>query len=238
MEGPVKRVIDGLSYNTATSTLVARSDWVDRNERSPYYGCPCTGELYQTQGRAFFVVTTITTRKRDEDGEPIEKVEFEPLSADEALSWTLTGETEIIRDAFGEPPEAEAEDKVGATLYIRVPAALKRSVDEAVKKAGVSGNVWAKRCIERCLDFPPQLAEIFWIASGLSAPWRTDEIGKDVTLDQYKLELATKALDEIGERVLSFAKERFGTDDLMKISGAERILMDGDLTRRYQPYPY
>jgi hypothetical protein len=33
-----------------------------------------------------------------------------------------------------------------------MPAALKRNVDEVVKEARVSGNVWAMRCIEQCLD--------------------------------------------------------------------------------------
>ena len=58
-----------------------------------------------------------------------------------------------------DPPEAEAEAEAGATIYIRVPAALKRRVDEAAKAEGVSGNLWAMRCIERCLGAEPDAAK-------------------------------------------------------------------------------
>jgi hypothetical protein len=34
---------------------------------------------------------------------------------------------------------------------VRVPAVLKRRADEAAQQASLSGNVWAMRCIERCL---------------------------------------------------------------------------------------
>jgi hypothetical protein len=152
MEAPqMKRIIDGKTYNTETSTLVATSGWQLQDERSPHYGSECEGELYQTRGGAFFLVVTIHTETRD--GEPIDKVECTAMSAEKANAWVVKGhDIEIVRDVFGEPPEAEAEDEPGATIYIRVPAALKRSVDEAAKEAKVSGNVWAMRCIERCLE--------------------------------------------------------------------------------------
>jgi hypothetical protein len=231
----MKRVVNGVTYNTATSTLVAKATWILRDTYSPHYGAECDGELYQTRGGAFFLITTIHTK--GSDGDPIEKVECVPMSAARANEWILEGDVEIIRNPFEEPPEAEAESEPGSTIYIRVPAALKRDVDEAAKKSKMSSNVWAMRCIERCLDFPQQLAEIFDIATTLSGPWAGDAIGKDVTQDTYKLELATKALEEIASLVLSFAKERFGTDDLMKISGAETVLMRSDVHRRYRPYP-
>ena len=146
----MKRIIDGLTYNTDTSTLVARSEWTLWDERSPHYGAECEGKLYQTRGGAFFVVTTIHTQNRDR--EPVDKVECDAMSAERAHKWMLEGDVEVIHNPFEEPPEAEAEDEPGATIYVRIPAALKRSVDEAVREAKVSSNVWAMRCIEKCLS--------------------------------------------------------------------------------------
>jgi hypothetical protein len=230
----MKRVINGMTFNTDTSTLLARASWTLPDTYSPHFGSECDGELYQTRGGAFFVITTIHTK--DSDGDPVDKVECEPMSTERANAW-MNGDVEIIRNRFEEPPEAEAESEPGSTIYVRVPIALKRDVDAAAKEAKLSGNAWTMRCIESCLEFPRQLVEIWSIAKGLSAPWSSDTIGKDRDLDQYKLKLATKALDDIGDLVITFAEERFGTNDLSKISGAERVLMEPSFGRRYQPYP-
>ena len=48
-----------------------------------------------------------------------------------------------------------------------------------------------------------------------------------------------KALNEIADLVENFAKRRFGTDDLSKISEAERFLLgpeQDNLNRRFRPY--
>lgn len=63
----------------------------------------------------------------------------------------MTGEVEVFSNPFEAPPEATAEPEPGATIYIRVPMALKKSVDEAARAANVSSNVWAMRCLEKCL---------------------------------------------------------------------------------------
>src|SRR6516162_2341299 len=54
------------------------------------------------------------------------------------------------------------------------------------------------------------------------------------------LTTAVEALDEIADLVESFARSRFGTDDLSKITEADRFLCGpegADLSRRFQPYP-
>jgi hypothetical protein len=136
-----------------------------------------------------------------------------------------------------EPSTAEAES--GATIYIRVPAALKRDVDEAAREAKTSGNVWAMRCVERCLEgFPDEMTAIWAVAKGLVAPWSSDK--PDTELDSYKLTTAVEALEKIGGLVEAFARRRFGTDDLSKIAGAERFLLGPEgvaLNQRFQPYP-
>src|SRR5262245_6190959 len=58
-----------------------------------------------------------------------------------AQAWLLKGQVNVYGNPFDDPPEAEAEAEPAATIYRRVPAALK-DVDAAAEKAGVSANVW------------------------------------------------------------------------------------------------
>jgi HicB family len=142
----VKRIIDGVTYNTDTSTRLANSEYeADYNHQDR----PCQGTLYQTRGGAFFVWETIDLGI-DADGDAITRERFKALSAKEAESWIMTGDVEVFHNPFGEPPEAEAEP--GATIYLRVPAALKKRVDAAATKASLSANSWAIRCLENCLS--------------------------------------------------------------------------------------
>ena len=125
----MKRIVDGVNDNTDTSTLLAKAEWDLADQRSPYYGAECEGRLYQTRGGAFFLVTTI--HLEDGSRELKEKVEFAPMTAERALAWLLDGEVEIYRNPFGDSAERPPKSETGATIYIRVPAALKRDVDEA-----------------------------------------------------------------------------------------------------------
>lgn len=154
----MKRVIDGQTYNTDTATAVARYEYVDDKD----YDTEAT--IYQTRGAAFFIVHKWAVDDRW-------KFHFEAVSREEVNRIIeKTDNLEIIDEAaISSPPEAEAEAEPGATLYVRMPASLKRRIDEAAKDDGVSGNVWAMRCMERCLeqrdigDFP-ELAKI-WLLS-------------------------------------------------------------------------
>jgi predicted HicB family RNase H-like nuclease len=144
----MKRIVDGVTYNTDTATRLARSVWED----TP--GEEVTGILYQTRGGAFFVHTYAEKEvwiERIGGTEKREVSQFEPLSAKDAHEWIMTGEVEVFSNPFEDPPEATAEPEPGATIYIRVPMALKKSVDEAARAASVSSNVWAMRCLERCV---------------------------------------------------------------------------------------
>jgi hypothetical protein len=138
-------------HNTETSTLLAKAEWQNSDTYSAYYGTECKGELYQTRGGAFFVVTT-THIPETRDSEGRDKVECDAMTPEQAQKWLLDGDVEVFRNPFEDPPEAEAETDTGATIYVRMPAALKHAVDAAAEKAGVSVNVWAMRCVERCLD--------------------------------------------------------------------------------------
>jgi hypothetical protein len=231
----MKRIVNGLTYNTDTSTLLAKAEWTLDDSWSPHHGMECEGELYQTRGGAFFLVTTIHTK--DAEGEPKDKVEVESMTDQRTQEWLLDGDVEVYRNPFEDPPEATAETETGATIYLRVPAALKRDVDEAAGKAKTSGNVWAMRCVEQCLEgFPKEMTAIWSIARGLTASWNDDK-NEDATA--YKLKTAVEALEEIADLVSNFAKRRFGTDDLSKISEAESFLHgpeQNDISRRFRPY--
>lgn len=145
----MKRVIDGVTYNTDTSTEIAKSEW-SRGENEDVVGI-----LYQTRGGAFFVHYETSRPYHDPRTEEwTTKVtdEFAPMTRDQAHKWTLEGDVEIIAEVFDLPPEAAAGDaeKPEALIYVRVPPALKARAEAAAKAAGQSMNAWALRCFETC----------------------------------------------------------------------------------------
>jgi hypothetical protein len=229
----VKRIVNGTTYNTQTSTVLAEKPWGDPSptNTSEDFGIE---RLYQTRGGAFFLDEEVTCRLYNQDEREWTEREdhtFRPISAERANEWLLEGEVEVFHNPFEDPPEATAEAEPGAILYVRMPAALKHRVDEAAGKDKVSGNVWAMRCLEDCLDgdFPREFGRIWGIARGLTAPWSTDKIGG--ADDEYKLKTAITALGEIGDLVEEFAKKRYGTNDLAKLA-------EGDVNApEYRPYP-
>ena len=117
----MKRIVNGVTYNTETSTPLAMSKWGDDEYTA------ITGTLYQTRGGAFFLHAAIEKwvwnpnvlerELRHED-------KFEPMSPEDAHQWILEGDVEIFSNPFEDPPEATAEGDPGETIYIRVPASL------------------------------------------------------------------------------------------------------------------
>jgi hypothetical protein len=152
----VKRIVDGVTYNTDTSTILARAEWEDDGRWG--VAKQYEGTLYQTRGGAFFLHISSTVERKNPDGEWEEKTkdEFEPLTPEDANEWMQKGDTEIIHNPFDDPPEATAEAEPGATIYIRVPNSLKQRVDEAANKQGLSSNAWVMRCVEKCLQRAPK----------------------------------------------------------------------------------
>ncbi len=134
---PIKRIVNGVT-TTPTHRLCSQ---LSGRKVDNYEAVKET--LYQTRGGGFFVVDETTHRvwnERQREHETKVTETIVPISPEKAHEWTITGEVEIIKNPFEDPPEA--------TIYIRVPASLKRSVDEAARDAHVPGNVWAMRCVE------------------------------------------------------------------------------------------
>jgi hypothetical protein len=50
------------------------------------------------------------------------------------------------------------EDETEGTVYVRMPANLKRRIEELAESAGLSANAWAIRCFEQCANASQRLA--------------------------------------------------------------------------------
>jgi HicB family len=150
----MKRVVNGVTFNTCTSTLVARSEWWQSRDtnNAEDEDMRVEQELYLTRGGAFFLAHMSTWKEWDADDRRTyehRSVKFKPLTREQAQGWVLRGEVEVLDSSvLGEPPEAEAEEKPAATIYVRVPTSLKARVEDAAKRAGVSLNAWVQEAVE------------------------------------------------------------------------------------------
>ena len=171
----MKRIVDGVTYNTETSSLARKAS---DSRRGPIR--EIGRDPLSNTGGAFFIVErreTVEWNKSEQEAELRVRRTFVPVSAERAQSWMLEGEVHVFRNPFGDPPEAIAEAKPGATIYIRVPATLKRAADAAASEQKLSGNVWAMRCIERCLEHTVELengmvASLIWQLMGGDKTWQ------------------------------------------------------------------
>ncbi len=150
----MKRIINGVTYNTDTATMIARADG-EETDLDDVRIKGITLWLYQTRGGAFFLHINTEINRRNFEGElrVVARDEFEPLTASEAREWIVNSgyQVEILNDVFGEPPEAVAEEAPGATIYLRVPAALKAQLEAAANEDKLSLNALAMRCLETCM---------------------------------------------------------------------------------------
>jgi hypothetical protein len=154
----MKRIVDGVAYNTDTSTRLAQVEKRAQDERGRDVDSKAV--LYETNKGAFFIHKAHETEWFEKkspwfvqtEQKKREWHEFIPMTADEARTWMLKGDVEVIHDRFAEGvPEAEPETEQGATIYLRVPTTLKRRVDQAANAASLSINAWVMRCVEEKL---------------------------------------------------------------------------------------
>jgi hypothetical protein len=139
----MKRVVNGISYNTDTALRLGFDREVEMQG-------PTT--LYQTKGGAFFLQFEMETSVWNESSranvtvkEPI----FRPIGPGHAKDWLSEKGVEVFHNPFKDKLSDTSEREPGGTLAVRVPATLKRAVEQAAKNAGISGNAWTMRCIER-----------------------------------------------------------------------------------------
>jgi predicted HicB family RNase H-like nuclease len=78
------------------------------------------------------------------------------MTRSEVDKWLTEGQVELFDESvFQAPPEAQAESEPEATIYIRLPRALKDRIDAAAKAEDTSVNAWVMRCVERCMTIRP-----------------------------------------------------------------------------------
>lgn len=196
----MKRIIEGVTYNTDTATLVAETTFEDE-------GVTTECELYQNRAGVYFGIDTVTTPYKDKRGEWQERVSYDWTAVGDAAAareyvekYSMT----ITRDIDDMPPEAVLGEKL-STVYVRVTPTLKSDLDEASSKDKISGNQWATRCLERCLAYRDgsgleELAEIGIIASYFM---HGDE--------EQDRELCLEALQQIANLVQPLARKLVGT---------------------------
>jgi hypothetical protein len=130
----MKRIIDGVTYNTETATRIALKEEKD-------FGGTRQEEIYVTRGGAFFLVV----KYADDD-----QIRIYPRRRSEVEHWLTDGHIDVFTDILPDPPEATAETTAGATIYVRVPRVLKHRLEAVAEANGQSLNAWVTRCLERC----------------------------------------------------------------------------------------
>ena len=82
----MKRIIDGVTYNTDTSTRIAASEY---DGEYNFESRDCKAVLYQTRGGAFFVQETVKLDWNEREEAFDERHRFRALSIDQAREWIL-----------------------------------------------------------------------------------------------------------------------------------------------------
>ena len=133
-----KRIIDGKTYNTETSTRIETAGQYPEDQAR-------FDELYQTRHGAYFryhgdYLATNPVTGFDET--------IEPLTPPEAQKWMEQhASAGLIEKHFGEQPEAgEAESRI----TVRIPDALKNRIEAMAAANKQSLNAWIMRCVEGC----------------------------------------------------------------------------------------
>jgi hypothetical protein len=127
----MKRIIDGITYNTETATRVAMGGPSDPSDLAWW-------EMYQTRHGAFFKVIT------DHDGEDMR---IKPMDDNAAQAFLEKYANDVVETVFGPFPEAGAAER---RLTIRIPANLATRMEAAAQAKNLSLNSYAMRCFEQC----------------------------------------------------------------------------------------
>lgn len=213
----MKRIIDGVTYNTATATILAKRKWSSGGEEKE-------DTLYQTNGGAFFLDHESTHYRRSyhyEDKrirQPDTRNQFEPLTAEAAREWLSRSEAEIYHNPFGEPPEAGTEPESAATVYLRMPGSLKTRIEAAAKSEGQSVNAWALRTFEWRLSNPVleklMRSDLGRLMSG-QAKELADRVGRtdDTHLADRLIEIGRDCAARLGDEYRQRDHDRLLYDD-------------------------
>lgn len=135
----VKRIIDGKTYNTETSTLIVDGPLFSPDD--PWEG---NAYLYQNRYGAFFRVEIWSSL-----AEPMgDQEELKPMTAEDVRTWLQTRHADrpdIFESLFGEMPEAGSGE---VKFTLRMPESLRDRLAAKAKENGQSLNAFIIRRLE------------------------------------------------------------------------------------------
>jgi len=147
----MKRIIEGTTYNTETSTVVMRYSFSDPYDRDILV------EVYQTRAGNFFGVHHAGSG-REPSIETLSRDELAKVIAEAGKSFR---NVEIIDEqAITPPPEDESEKSPSVSMFIRVPEGLRRRAQEAASEREQSVNAYVTRCLENCLTEREEIGQV------------------------------------------------------------------------------
>jgi predicted DNA binding CopG/RHH family protein len=126
----MKRIIDGITYNTDTATEVFS---FENAYSGAWFG------VYQTRHGAFFSV------KCEHDGETHT---FTPLSDEEARKLLERHANHLVEQYFGPCPEYGSAER---RLTVRIPMGLARRVETAAETQKLDMNKYIQRTLEKAV---------------------------------------------------------------------------------------
>jgi hypothetical protein len=145
--GPtVKKIIDGKTYNTATSTRLTVFDDCERNFGQDFNDR--IERLYQTRSGGYFL--TVATggagiARYEIGGGFQEGILVVPLSDQQAKEWASE------RDVLDAMPDGDDDtDETEVVISLRLSPAIANKITTLAVSGGVSRNEWIVRCLENC----------------------------------------------------------------------------------------
>jgi predicted DNA binding CopG/RHH family protein len=127
----MKRIIDGITYDTETATEVVSGDYGEFSDT--YWG------LFQTRHGAFFKVV----RDAGED-----RTDFFPLSDQKAQKLVEKHANHLVEQYFGPMPEYGSAEK---RITLRIPIGLAKRVENAAAAKALDVNKYIQRSLEKAV---------------------------------------------------------------------------------------
>lgn len=147
---PVKMVINGKAYNTATATLVFYTKGDDEPiETGSGLYLPGAFELYRNRHGAFFIVKRDMHRNNYHNDDYFFEDEIRPISNNEALGYMEKYCQNEIEYYFPEIPEAGDKE---VRVALRMPIYLNEKAKKIAKHKNISLNTWLNRVIKTAID--------------------------------------------------------------------------------------
>ena len=141
---PIKRVIDGKSYNSTTATLIHDEDLSTESDDPTWPHCL---QLYRTRFGQFFMVERNELFMNLAIDEVDRRDSICPMSQDAALKWMEKYCNEKI-EQFMEVPEA---GDPSTTLTLRMDKTIKLLLNTMASQAGESMNACCVRILTKAV---------------------------------------------------------------------------------------